>query len=149
MFIVAPNEVLDSCYRNLLIFQNELTEYQVRDWDKLAEWKNTVYNNLSYQEKLDAVEPADTFITKTRPITGGDVVLVSMFTAKWDTADIGLGFGPGNLPVYVTVFKTPNNYVVYYDKTLAYKIVEPTQVFFDDIHQARMAGIDHIDQYHL
>ena len=100
-------------------------EYEDRDWSKYHETKE------------------DVRIQKTRRPTEYDMAVIAMFPQTWGSTALGFGGigGAAMTTAYTIVIECDGEYAVYFGGRSAYLIRQPSQTFFEDMTNNRMAGV--------
>lgn len=100
-------------------------EYEDRDWEHYHKTKE------------------DKRVKKSRRPGDYDIEVAAMFAQTWSSTALGFG-GVGGQAItsaYVIVLQCMNEFCVYFGGRFAYKVVNPTIEFHDDIARRRMADL--------
>jgi hypothetical protein len=87
----------------------------------------------------------DKRITKSRKHNPYDITVFAMFTQTWGSTALGFGGigGQAITSAYVVVLESEQGagFCVYFGSRFAYRIKKPTEEFFDDLNNRRMADV--------
>lgn len=121
----SPVQVMHAALAHALYEGFSPIEYEDRDWTHYRETKE------------------DKRIKKVRRPSEYDIEVLAMFAQTWGSTALGFG-GVGGQAItsaYVVVIQCMNEFCVYFGGQFAYKVINPSEAFFEDITKCRMADV--------
>lgn len=127
MQAINPVETLHNALSHAIYVGFPEIEYTDRDWEHYRKTKE------------------DVRIAKKRQHSSYDVTVTSMFPQTWSSTALGFGGigGQAFTQAYVVVVESNqgHGYAVYFGGRFAYKILRPTEKFFEDIVHSKMHDV--------
>lgn len=102
-----------------------------RNWFKSDEAKTEIYEDFERRPYRHEIE------------------LFSMFVQGWGSTALGFGGvgGQAFTDAYTTILQCGNEFLVYFSTRLAYKLVNPTQAFYQDVSNMDLVEVSKSGKY--
>lgn len=136
-----PSGVVGACFFHA-IYKNVFGTYDVSVLDYAALGKLTVEQRL----KLSPEEKQKYMVIEKRPIESHSIYVYAMFPQVWGDSSCGFGgmAAQAITNAYTVVVCTDFDstlFAVYFGGKFAYLVKNPTQEFFDDLQNRRLASL--------